>query len=118
VALAIIHKSIVDYRKRTGDKKQIQHGIWAVIYCALVAPMWFIAHDWWYMASLMLLHFYIFGGAYSWIVNGNSPFYLSKTSSAITERLMVWLGFKSTETPYLISAVTGIYFLIKTISNG
>jgi len=113
IVLAIVERSIVEHRKRIGNKKQIEHWLWAIIYCVAISPAWTIHHSWWLMASLVLCHFHVFGSAYQ-VVNDNNMFYLSKTSKAITERLLIMLGFTSAEKPYLVSLALSVYLLIKS----
>lgn len=95
-------------RIRLGDPRQIEHPWYALLYCALCYPVFYISNSWVELISILLLHISVFTVAYNRF-SDNPAFNLSRTSKALTDRLLVSLGFKSYElvavTAFCISAV-------------
>jgi hypothetical protein len=69
---------------------------------------------WWFIGSILLLHLSVFPVAYNRLA-APSTFYLSKTTTALTDRIMSWLGMKSTEWVNIGAFILSIGLLIKTI---
>lgn len=78
------------------DPRQINHPLWAAFYCLVCTPMYLFFKDWYLVGSVLLLHLSVFPVAYNRYAD-QPAFNLSKTSTAITDRLMVRAGLKSTE---------------------
>ncbi len=114
VFIAWVNRRIVEYREMVKNTKQINHPLWAAIYCAACLPMWFILHSWWFMGALVFLHISIFPVAFN-RYSDLPAFNLSKTTTAITDKIMVKIGLKSTEAVNIGAFLLSIGLLIKTI---
>jgi hypothetical protein len=102
-------------RIRIGDPRQIEHFWYGLGYCLLVAAAWYFSRSWWQIGALLPLHLSVFTVAYN-LYSDNPPFNLSKTSKALTDRFLVWLGFKSYEVVAVAAFILSIVFLILQIS--
>ncbi len=81
----------------TKSNDAIQHGWQGFLYFILCSVPFIASHfNWFFLASLLLLHISIFPVAFN-LYSGVPTFNLSKTSTALTDRFMVWLGLKDTE---------------------
>src|SRR4029077_20283266 len=93
--------AIVQRRIDSGNKKQIEHFYWALMYAALCVP-WYWAFGPWYVLALGLLHLSIFGPAYN-AYRGIYRFNLSKTTTSAIDRTLLKMGFKTLEWPCIIA---------------
>lgn len=100
-------------RIKAGNKKQIEHFWWGLFYGALCAPMYWPGGVW-FVGSVLLLHISVFPVFFN-RASDLPAFHLSKTSTAITDRIMVWLGLTSTEWVNIGAFILSIGLLIKTI---
>jgi hypothetical protein len=116
IGIAEINRNIVRMRQHQGNPKQIEHPLWATIYCMLIAPSWFWLHSWYYVLALLLLHLSVFPVAFNMYM-GEEMFHLSKTSKAITDRIMVWMGFKDTFIVNAVALIISITLFIIQISK-
>lgn len=95
-------------RIKTGNRKQIEHFWYGLGYCLLSAGVFYISHSFIELISVLLLHISVFAVAYNRFAD-LPAFNLSKTSKALTDRMLVRLGFKSYKfvavTAYCISVV-------------
>jgi hypothetical protein len=95
-------------RIRIGNPKQIEHFWYGLGYCLLCYGVFYISGSWIEFVSILLLHISVFTVAYN-LFSDNPAFNLSKTTKALTDRLLIKLGFKSYEfvaiTAFCISAV-------------
>ena len=95
-------------RIRIGNPKQIEHFWYGLGYCLLCGAVWYISRSWIELISLLLQHISVFTVAYN-LFSDNPAFNLSKTSKALTDRVLVARGFKSYEfvavTAFCVSAV-------------
>lgn len=106
--------SIVKKRKAAGKKNQIEHGWWFLGYLIICAPQYWLINLW-FALSLIPLHLSIFAVAYNHFI-GLLPFNLSKTSDAITDRMLVRMGFNDMEWPCIIAeSVSLILFIVSLI---
>ena len=96
IVIALINANIVSERIINKNPNQINHFLWSLIYFATIIPIYFLSHSFWLIGGIILLHLSVFPVAYN-LFRGLAPFNLSKTSQALTDELMVDLGFKSTE---------------------
>lgn len=83
-------------RIRLGDPRQIEHFWYGLGYGLLCGGAWYISRSWIGFFSILLLHISVFTVAYNRF-SDNPAFNLSRTSKALTDRLLVKLGFKSYE---------------------
>lgn len=121
IFLAWWNNEVRVHRIKVGNPNQIEHPLWAAIYCGWVSPIWFIMHDHWnyfhlwsLIISLLLLHLSFFPVAYN-RYSDLPAFHLSKTSKAITDITMVKIGLKSTEAVNIGALLISLTLLI--ISN-
>ena len=112
IGIAAINVGVVADRIKVGDTRQINHFIWGLIYLAPCAPLYFINH--WLFYSVIPLHLSIFPVSYN-LFRELPPFNLSKTSKALTDRFMVKIGLKSTETVNLAAQLLSFFLLYKAI---
>lgn len=117
LGIAILNRNQRRNNLKTGNPKQINHPLWAGTYLALMIPIWIITHNYWLIGGIILQHLWFFGPLFN-ILIGTPPFNLSKTTTALTDRIMVKLGFKSTEKVMLLAFCVSIGLLIKSITNG
>lgn len=94
----------------------IRHGWWAAAYGALIAIPYLFFKDWLLVGSLALLHLSVFPVVYN-IKAGLPAFFLSKTTTALTDRLMVWIGLTSTEIVNFLALAGSILLLILSIKQ-
>jgi len=111
--IAILNRDEREHNLRHRINKQINHFIWGGIYIALMIPAWFIIHSWWFILAITLQHLWFFAPLFN-ILIGMPVFNLSKTSSALTDRALVALGFKSTEKVILATFIISVVLLIKS----
>lgn len=99
-------------RKRIANKtyKQINHPLWAAIYCALCAIPIYISRSWIEALSILLLHISIFPVAFNRF-SDLPAFHLSPTSTAITDDIMRRLKLKSTEEVNIIAFYISVILL-------
>jgi hypothetical protein len=83
-------------RIRLGDPKQIEHLWYGLGYSLLCGGVWYRSRSWIDFFSILLLHISVFTIAYNRF-SDNPAFNLSRTSKALSDRLLVSLGFKSYE---------------------
>lgn len=98
-------------RIKNKDLRQINHPVWAGIYAILCVPAYFIFHNIWFLIALVFLHISIFPVAYN-LFSKLKPFNLSKTTSAITDRIMVALGLKNTALINVVGFLSAISLII------
>lgn len=113
IFLAWQNKQLVQKRLNHKDFHQVEHFLWGLMYAALCVP-WYFIFGLWFTLALIPLHLSVFPIAYN-DYRGMTPFNLSKTSKASTDKLMVKIGLKSTEGVNLASEGLSIIFLIITI---
>jgi hypothetical protein len=112
VALGRWHGYLRTRAVAKGQTIAIRHGWWGLLYAGLCAIPVVWSHSWYEYGSLILLHLSIFPVTYN-LASGISMFNLSKTSTAITDRLMVWTGLKDTEVVNISAMVaSGILLII------
>lgn len=105
-------------RKRIAAKntKQINHPLWAAIYCTLCAIPIYISRNWEEAISILLLHISVFPVAYN-VFSGESTFNLSKTTTAWSDKFMVRIGLKSTEEVNIIAFCISVILLFIQLLN-
>lgn len=91
-----------------GKDHAINHPLWFGIYCALVAPMYFVS--WKLIISALALHGSVFPVVYNAFAKLKA-FNLSTTTEAKTDQELVELGFKNMLVPDLFFFVTSLFFL-------
>lgn len=101
----------------TKNPAQVDHPLWGFLYGATCAIQWYFnKENWWLVGSILLLHISIFPVIYN-LFSDVPVFNLSKTTSAITDKLMVKIGLKNTAiiniTAYVISATLLVLSIIK-----
>ena len=102
--------------KRIANKnpKQIEHFWYALGYCILCGVVFYISRNYWELASLLLLRSSVFAVAYN-LFSENPAFYISGTTNSAYDRMLKFLGFKSSEVPVFITFIISLLFLIKDI---
>lgn len=100
-------------RKRIANKnpKQIEHFWYGLGYCILCGIPFCISRNYWELFSLLLLHLSVFPVSYN-LFSGQPTFNLSKTSQALTDKIMVRIGLRSTEEVNIISFCISLIFLM------
>jgi hypothetical protein len=97
-------------RIKAGNPKQIEHPIYGAAYCIICGLIYFKS-DLWLVASVLFLHLSVFPVCYNKFSNAPSLFYLSKTTTAWTDRTMVRIGIKDTEDVNISALIISIVFL-------
>lgn len=97
-------------RIKKGNKRQIEHFWYGLGYGILCLIPFYISRNWWELISLLLLHISVFPVAYN-VFGGLKPFNLSTTSDAITDKIMVKLGLKTTKWVNIITLILSIGLL-------
>lgn len=122
IAVNILIAWTNDLIRRDAIKKHIvrsiHHGWWAFLYTGLCMIPYLIDKNWFEVASVLPLHISVFPVFFNWFSDKTlSPFRLSRTSTAISDRFMVWIGLKSAEgvniAGFILSAGLMIYYYIK-----
>lgn len=103
-------------RRRIANKnpKQIEHFWYALGYCILCGIVFYISRNYWELTSLLLLRSSVFAVAYN-LFSENPAFYISGTTNSAYDRMLKFLGFKSSEVPVFITFIMSLLFLIKDI---
>ena len=104
---------IVHRNQKIGKTAQINHFLWAAFYFSLCATQWFLFHDYYFIASILLLHLSVFPVVYNRDM-GLPAFWLSKTSKALTDRIQVSIGLKSSVVVNIGAFILSIALLIKS----
>lgn len=94
IFIAWQNKQIVQKRIDHKDLTQIEHFWWGFGYLLICLPFYWV-FNLWFALALIPLHLSIFPVAYN-DYRGLTPFNLSKTSKAITDKIMVRLGLQNT----------------------
>ena len=111
ILLAYSNNKVRLKRIKEKNYKQIEHFWYALVYTVLclglsggyrINPYHFV--------SFLLLHLSIFPCAYN-VFYGNPVFYLSKTSEALTDRVMVKIGLKDTKGVNLTALIISFLLL-------
>lgn len=114
ILIAWVNKNIVESRMSTGT--QINHFAWACYYCAPIVVIHLIRHDWFFTGALSLLHLSVFPVAYNRF-RKLYAFFLSEKSSAISDKLQVWLKQKDSKKvnigSFVVSAILLIISLVR-----
>ena len=102
----------------TKENSKILHGVWGFIY-ALICAIPFLIVDFNFKAvelyiSLVLLHLSVFPVVYNSFME-LPPFNLSKTTTALTDRFMVYIGLKNTAIVNIGAFIVSITLLILSI---
>lgn len=97
IAIAELNAATRASRLRIHDYRDINHPVWALYYTALCVPSYLFFKDWFYLASVATLHMAILGPAFNIFSKMPSTWYLSPKSKAITDKIMIRMGLKSTE---------------------
>lgn len=113
VGIAWLHNQL-RIRAIKNGKKAISHGWWAMIYAGICAIPIYWFPDWCFYIALGLLHLSVFPVAFN-LYSRIPAFHLSQTSTAITDRLMVRIGLKDTETVNVIAQLLSIGLLTWSI---
>lgn len=105
------------YRHKTGNPKQIEHTIYGAVYAAICAAMFLKYpiqdwHSWLLYLSLLLQHISTFPVIYN-RYRDNPWFFLSTTTSAKTDQLMVKLGLKDTAVVNILAFIISIILACK-----
>jgi hypothetical protein len=118
IVFAIVNIGIAELndstrRRRIANKnpKQIEHFWYGLGYCILCGIPFYISRNYWELFSLLLLHASIFACAYN-LFSGNPMFYLSSSTTAITDGTYRKLGLKSIEEPAVISFCISLIMLM------
>jgi len=111
--IVIAKSNDITRRKRIANKnsKQIEHFWYGLGYGILCAIPCFLLKSYTELFSLSLLHISVFPVMYN-IYSKLPIFNLSKTSKAITDRLMVKLGLKSTKWVNIIAFCLSLLSLV------
>lgn len=107
------NKQTVQKRLDHHDLRQIEHFLWGLMYAALIIP-WFWVYDIWFVLALIPLHLSVFPVAYN-LYRDLPAFNLSKTSKAITDRILVRMGLKSMESVCFGAEVLAIFLITISI---
>lgn len=108
IPLAYWNVEIVIDRIINGNKKQIEHFWWGLGYALICIPQYFLFGGW-FLFAILIPHLTIFAPAYNYY-RGFPLFNLSKTSSSLTDRILVKAGFKDIEGPVLLAEFMAIVF--------
>lgn len=57
------------------DNKRINHTLWAVYYCLLLIPLWFIWHNLWLVFACGIQHLPVFNTALNWSRKETRPIF-------------------------------------------
>lgn len=114
ICLAEWNDTVRRKRIKNGNTKQIEHFWYGLGYCVLCGGVFYISRSWWEFVSLILLHASIFPVSYNRF-SDLPAFHLSTTSAAITDRVMVKLGLKSTEEVNIIAFCISVILLFLQI---
>lgn len=96
IAIAEWNDTVRRNRIKKGNPKQIEHFWYGLGYGLLCGGVFYISRSWIELISILLLHISVFTVAYNRF-SDLPAFNLSKTSKAITDRLLVKLRLKSYE---------------------
>lgn len=96
IAIAEWNDTVRRKRIKKGNLKQIEHFWYGLGYCLLCSGVFYISRSWIELLSILLLHISVFTVSYNRF-SDLPAFNLSRTSKAITDRLLVRLGFRSYE---------------------
>lgn len=98
------------YRIAHKITKQINHFVWGAAYTAacLVPLIWF---SWPFSAAIFLQHICFFPIFYNAQSGQDDIFHLSTTTTALTDRILVKLGFKTTEAVNLVGLFASLGLL-------
>lgn len=97
------------------DTSQVNHPLWGFIYSILVFGEWFFNDKNYFIAvSILLQHISFFPVIYN-LITDVPVFNLSKTSSALTDKLMVKIGLKNTAIVNISFGLISFILLILSI---
>jgi len=113
VSMAWLHNQLRLAAIKKGTKA-ISHGWWGLLYCGLCSIPLIWIHDFYFVGSLVMVHLSAFPVALNTFA-GIYPFSLSKTSTAITDRMMVSLGLKDTEIVNVAAQLVSFTLLLISI---
>lgn len=116
VLIAKINAATVAHRIAVKDTRQINHFAWGLYYAAACAVPLFWKVDLLLIASFVPLHLSIFPVFYN-LFRGLYAFELSKTSNALTDKLMVKMGLKDTEVINVCCMVLSVILLFLNLVN-
>lgn len=106
IPLAFWNVQIVISRIGKGDKRQINHFLWAAGYLLICVPQYFLFNIW-FAVAVVIPHLSIFAPAYNHY-RGFAPFNLSRTSNSMTDRILVKMGFKDIEGICILAEILAI----------
>jgi hypothetical protein len=116
ILIAKLNSDTVQARIDAKDTRQINHPLWAGAYALLCVPAYIFFREWYFIGSIILLHLSVFPVLFN-IFRGNPAFYLSKTTTAVTDQFMVSLGLKSTEAVNILAVSASIFLLFLTLNK-
>lgn len=114
VTIAEINNKIRIERIAHKDTRQINHPVWGAVYIALAAIPGLVFRNVFLSAAVLLQHAWLFPAIFNTICE-NPAFYLSKTTSALYDKTLVSLGFKTSLIPSLVMALISFSLLILAI---
>ena len=117
IGWGFLTSEVVNEQKKNATYKSIKHGWWGLAYCLLMSVAVVFVHNValiLLLISIALLHLSIFPVVYNSCQN-LPTFNLSKTSRALTDRLMVKLGLKDTAAVNIVALLISIALLILSI---
>lgn len=118
IGWGILTSYIVNKQKESKTYKSIQHGWWGLAYAILMSCSLIFfklgINLYSLLVSLMLLHLSIFPAVYN-LKQNLYIFNLSKTSKALTDRFIVFVGLKNTKIINYSALLISISLLIYTI---
>lgn len=118
ISIAEWNDSVRRKRIKNGNTKQIEHFWYGLGYGILCGAIFYISRNWAEFFSLLLLHLGVFPPAYNRF-SDLPMFNLSKTSRAITDRIMVAMKLKSTEEVNIIAfCISVILMVVQLVTHG
>lgn len=77
ILFLLINISIGKYQAYRFDvqQKRIKHWLWAVYYCLLLVPVWFLYHNWALVAACCIQHLPVFNTALNWSRKPTRPIF-------------------------------------------
>jgi hypothetical protein len=112
ILLAEWHNSIRLRYIRLNKTGAIKHGWWAFAYAGACFIPYLFFKDWWFVASISLLHLAIFSPAYNLFSKAPSTFYLSPTTTSIIDQTLRSWGLRSTETINILALAASLVLLM------
>lgn len=107
ILMAAIHDAIRRHEISIARFRPIHHGYWAAGYLLATGLLW---PAWPLMIAVILQRLALFPLAFNFFAE-KPLFNLSKTSKALTDRLLLWVGFRSTEIVTIVALVLSIVLL-------